>query len=52
MEPNEATYMNNMGVCYNALGRYEDARAAYRKAIEMDPTYEKAKENLSKVGRV
>lgn len=37
----------NLGVVYRRLGRLEDAEAAYRHALEVDPEYTSAYRNLS-----
>lgn len=37
----------NLGVVYRRLGRMEEAEAAYRRALEVDPEYVSAYRNLS-----
>ncbi len=37
LEPNRATVWNNLAVAYEALGRFEDARQAYQRALQLDP---------------
>ena len=33
---------SNMGICYAKLGKKQDALAAFKKALEIDPKYEPA----------
>jgi len=44
--PDYAEAYNSLGVVYSRQGRHADARAAYRKVLELDPTSAKAYENL------
>jgi Flp pilus assembly protein TadD len=37
MAPNYAAAWNNLGIGYEQLGRFDDARKAYEKAMELDP---------------
>ena len=37
---------NNMGAAYLALGRYSDAATWYRRALSIDPNYNKARDAL------
>ncbi len=46
MEP-DARLAFQMGFCLGKLKRHTDAAAAYRKAIELDPAYDKAHYNLA-----
>lgn len=39
-------YFSNLGLCLNALGRYDHAIAAFRRAIELDGAYAPAHNNL------
>ncbi|MBI3998826.1 MAG: tetratricopeptide repeat protein [Armatimonadetes bacterium] len=39
----------NLGRAYLLLGRFEDARGAFRQALEVEPDYEPAKEALSRL---
>ena len=36
-DPSYAAAWNNLGIAYEQLGRFDDARRAYEKAIELDP---------------
>jgi arylsulfatase A-like enzyme/Tfp pilus assembly protein PilF len=44
--PDYAEAYNSLGVVMSRQGRHRDARAAYRKVIELDPSSAKAYENL------
>ena len=46
---NSSAY-TNLGNAYFKLGRTEDARTAWAKALEIDPGNEKAKRNLERIG--
>lgn len=37
IDPKNAVAYNNLGVGYEALGKIEEAKAAYQKATELDP---------------
>ena len=41
-DPNYAKAYYNIGVTYEQLGQPEDAKANYRKAVELDPLSEAA----------
>jgi tetratricopeptide (TPR) repeat protein len=43
---NDAAYYN-LGVAFQALGKYRDARDAFLKAIEINPNHEAAQEALN-----
>ena len=36
-DPSYAAAWNNLGIAYEQLGRFDDARRAYEKAMELDP---------------
>lgn len=36
-DPTYAAAWNNLGIGYEQLGRFDDARKAYEKAMELDP---------------
>ena len=36
-DPTYAAAWNNLGIGYEQLGRFDDARKAYEKALELDP---------------
>jgi tetratricopeptide (TPR) repeat protein len=44
--PSKPRVANNLGYAYQQAGRFDDARGAYRRAIELDPGYGKARINL------
>jgi tetratricopeptide (TPR) repeat protein len=44
--PGKPRVFNNLGYAYQQEGRYGDARHAYRRAIELDPDYWRARINL------
>ncbi len=37
MDPTYAAAWNNLGIGYEQLGRFDEARTAYEKALELDP---------------
>ena len=37
LDPSYAAAWNNLGIGYEQLGRFDDARKAYEKALELDP---------------
>ena len=39
----------NMGICLLMQGRFDEAEDAYRRALEIEPDYERARENLDKL---
>lgn len=39
----------HLGLCYEALGNFEDAKKEFRKAIELKPNLEEAKKHLDKL---
>ena len=41
--------LNNIGLCYYKLGRYQEAARAYSEAIKLRPDYDTAMDNLSLV---
>ena len=41
MDPQNATGYNNLGNAFGKEGNYEEAFAAFYKAIELDPSYAK-----------
>ena len=42
-----AKLINNIGLCYYKLNRYEEAKEYYQKSVELDPNYEVPYYNLS-----
>jgi tetratricopeptide (TPR) repeat protein len=47
INPRSAVVYNNFGVAYLLLKRYDEGIAACRKAIELDPSFQLAKNNLN-----
>jgi len=48
--PEKARPWNNLGYAYQLAGRRDEAIAAYRRALSLDPAYEKPKANLLELG--
>jgi tetratricopeptide (TPR) repeat protein len=48
--PGKARPWNNLGYAFQLAGRRDEAIAAYRRALEIDPVYDKAKANLRQLG--
>lgn len=51
LNPGDATYQYHLGLCYAALGRGDEARAAYQAAIARNPRYVDAYNNLGVLWR-
>ncbi len=49
--PQNPRAFNNLGYAYYLEGRKEEARSAYQRALEIDPTFEYARNNLKMLGR-
>lgn len=47
INPSAAIAYDNMGVALGEMGKYDQQIDAARKALEIDPTYERAKHNLA-----
>lgn len=47
LDPNYFQAYNNMGLAYEKLGDFENARLNYTKAIEINPDFQLAKDNLN-----
>ena len=47
--PQNPRAWSNLGVAHMMAGRRDDAEAAFRRALELDPTYEPARFNLEKL---
>jgi Flp pilus assembly protein TadD len=41
---------NDLGIALWELGRFDEARAAWRRALEWNPGYEAARRNLADAG--
>ncbi len=48
--PDKARPWNNLGYAYQIAGHKDEAIAAYRHALSIDPAYEKPKANLREMG--
>lgn len=48
LEPNDASVLNNLAVCYEAAGRFEDALETYNDALAVDPGNRVVKANYSR----
>ncbi len=49
--PNKARGWNNLGQAHEAQGERPAARAAYERALALDPAHYKARQNLEELGR-
>ncbi|MBI4997999.1 MAG: tetratricopeptide repeat protein [Rhodocyclales bacterium] len=49
--PNKARVFNNLGYALQSTGRTDEARAAYRRALALDPLHLKAANNLERLDR-
>lgn len=45
-DPQDKVAFNNMGLCYNRLGKSREAAAAYQQGLDVDPDYKQAGSNL------
>lgn len=50
--PTDVDSYNRLGKALTELARYEEARDAYRRALEIDPNNSIAKKNLTRLGRL
>ena len=50
--PKVAVCLNNLAMIYQSLGDYTKAEQLYKRAVEIQPAYEKAYYNLGNVYRV
>lgn len=50
--PTDVDSCNRLGKALTELGHYEEARDAYRRALEIDPNSSIAKKNLDRLGRL
>lgn len=48
LEIGNAAVWNNLAVAYEALGRFEDARQAYQRALELDPSNRALRRNYTR----
>lgn len=48
LEPGGIGVLNNLAVCYEAAGRFEEALETYREALKIDPANRALKQNYSR----
>lgn len=48
LEPGSVGVLNNLAVCYEAAGRFEEALETYREALKIDPANRALKQNYSR----
>ena len=46
--PADAKVWNNLAVAYEAVGRFDDAHAAYKEAVKLAPSNKSLKRNVSR----
>ena len=51
-EPKNVTAWVNLGVCYQKLNKYNEAMAAYKKALAVNPNSQEAKANADELSKV
>lgn len=49
LRPDDPRILNNLAVSYEALGRYDDARAAYERGLDLDPNDRALRGNLERM---
>ena len=47
IQPNLGRAWNNLGIAYTRLGRFDEARAAYHRAVELDTVFGSPERNLT-----
>jgi tetratricopeptide (TPR) repeat protein len=52
IEPGIPAFHNNLGMALEHMGDFKAAAEAYKGALAVDPSYEKAKQNLTRVEQV
>jgi len=45
LDPTYASAWNNLGISYEQLGRFEEAKKAYERALELDPKDQNIRDN-------
>jgi Tfp pilus assembly protein PilF len=48
VEPGNVQALNNLAVAYEAVGRFDDALAAYRDALKADPNNRRLRQNYQR----
>jgi tetratricopeptide (TPR) repeat protein len=48
VEPGNVQALNNLAVAYEAVGRFDDALAAYRDALKADPNHRRLRQNYQR----
>lgn len=48
LAPADVGVLNNLAVCYEAAGRFEEALETYREALKIDPANKALKQNYSR----
>ncbi len=51
-EPKNVIAWNNLGVCYQKQNKYNEALAAYKKALAINPNFAQAKANFDELSKV
>ena len=47
LAPTDAKIIYNLGIIYSTIGKNEEARVAFQKAIDLKPDYEEARDKLA-----
>jgi Flp pilus assembly protein TadD len=48
LAPGSVSILNNLAICYEAGGRFEEALEAYREALQLAPENKAVKQNYSR----
>ena len=48
LQPNDPKVLNNLAVAYEAVGRFDDAEAVYREALQAAPSNRDIKKNVTR----
>ncbi len=51
LEPSSAERHNFLGRVYAVMGRFGDAQQAFQRALQLDPAYTPARDNLTRLGQ-
>lgn len=52
LDPTYASAWNNLGIAYEQLGRFEEAKKAYERAIELDPKDQYIRDNYQEFRQI